>query len=91
MRPKSLVGLVDFTGLTVSEGLQQEIVALMEFCNPYFTATAVVANDPATISLVEAMIDHFGGINLTTYHDAESAKNGLFDKQECSQSSIGIS
>jgi hypothetical protein len=78
MPKKSIVGLVDFNGLTVADEVLPEMISLTEFCNPYFRATAVIANNPATTSLVETVIDHFGKINLPIYQEEETAKEWLF-------------
>lgn len=78
MPKKSIVGLVDFNGLTVSDAVFQEMIKLTEFCNPYFRATAAIANDSSTTSLVESVINHFGKINLPIYQDENKAKEWLF-------------
>ena len=78
MPKKSLVGLVDFTGLEVADEVVPEMILLTESCNPYFRATAVIANEPATIGLVEDVKNHFGKINLPIYQDEETAKKWLF-------------
>ena len=78
MPKKSMVGLADFNGLKVTENVTQELIRLMEFCNPYFRATATLANDPVTTSLVKTVINHFGDINLPIYQDEETAKEWLF-------------
>lgn len=78
MPKKSLVGLVDFTGLKVADEVVPEMIRLTEFCNPYFRATAVLANEPATISLAHDVINHFGRINLPIYQEEETAKKWLF-------------
>ena len=60
MPKKSIVGLVDFSGLKVTDEVTQEMIHLTEYCNPYFRATAVVTNDTTTTSLAESVINHFG-------------------------------
>jgi len=78
MPKKSIVGLVDFNGLTVADEVLQEMINLTEFCNPYFRATAAIANDPSTTSLVESVISHFGKINLPIFKEETVAKEWLF-------------
>ena len=78
MPKNSLVGLVDFTGLKVADEVVPEMIRLTESCNPYFRATAVIANEPATIGLAEDVIKHFGKINLPIYQEEETAKQWLF-------------
>lgn len=78
MPRKSIVGLVDFNGLTVADEVVLEMISLTEFCNPYFRATAAIANEPTEISLVESVIDHFGKINLPIYQEETAAKEWLF-------------
>ena len=78
MPKKSMVGLADFNGLIVTEEVTQELIHLAESCNPYFRATAVIANDDATISLANAVISHFGKINMPIYQEEELAKEWLF-------------
>ncbi len=78
MPKKSIVGLVVFSGLKVTEEVTQEIIRLTEFCNPYFRASAVIANDLESAGLAKAVINHFGKINFLIYPEEESAKNWLF-------------
>ena len=78
MPKKSLVGLADFNGLNVTEEVTQELIGLAESCNPYFRATATIANDDATIGLANAVANHFGKINMPIYQDEELAKEWLF-------------
>lgn len=80
MPKKSIVGLVDFNGLKVADEVTQEMIRLTESCNPYFRATAVLANDASTISLAESVINHFGKINLPIYQEEETAKQWLFSQ-----------
>ena len=78
MPKKSIVGLVDFNGLTVADEVLPEMISLTEFCNPYFRATAALANDTPAIALIESVISHFGRINLPIYQDEEAARGWLF-------------
>ena len=78
MSPKSLVGLADFNGLRVTEEVTQELIHLAESCSPYFRATAMIANDDATVGLANAVVNHFGKINMPIYQDEELAKEWLF-------------
>ena len=78
MPKKSIVGLVDFNGLTVADEVVQEMINLTEFCNPYFRATAAIANEPAALSLLESVKNHFGKINLPVYQEETAAKEWLF-------------
>ena len=78
MPKKSIVGLVDFNGLTVADEVVQEMISLTEFCNPYFRATAAITNGPATTSLVESVVNHFGKINLPIFQEETAAKEWLF-------------
>ncbi len=78
MPKKSIVGLVDFNGLTVADEIVQEMINLTEFCNPYFRATAAIANEPAALSLLESVKNHFGKINLPVYQEETAAKEWLF-------------
>ncbi len=78
MPKKSTVGLVDFNGLKVADEVTQEMIRLTESCNPYFRATAVIANDASTVKLAESVINHFGKINLPIYQEEGSAKEWLF-------------
>jgi hypothetical protein len=78
MPSQSMVGLVDFTGLKVADEVVPEMIRLAEFCNPYFRATAVIAKAPAEISLLEAVINHFGKINMPIYQEEVAAKEWLF-------------
>jgi hypothetical protein len=80
MPKKSIVGLVDFSGLTVADEIVQQMISLTEFCNPYFRATAAIAKTPAEISLVEAVINHFGKINMPVYQEEVAAKEWLFSQ-----------
>jgi hypothetical protein len=80
MPKKSIVGLVDFSGLTVADEIVQQMISLTEFCNPYFRATAAIAKTPAEISLVETVINHFGKINLPIYQEELAAKEWLFSQ-----------
>ena len=80
MPKKSMVGLVDFTGLKVADEVTQEMIHLTEFCNPYFRATAVIAKNQATTSLAEAVKKHFGKINMPIYQEEEPAKEWLFSQ-----------
>ena len=80
MPKKSMVGLVDFSGLKVADEVIQEMIRLTESCNPYFRATAVIVNDATTTSLAESVINHFGKINLPIYQEEESAKKWLFSQ-----------
>lgn len=80
MPKKSMVGLVDFSGLKVADEVTQEMIILTESCNPYFRATAVIAFDAITIKLAESVINHFGKINLPIYQEEESAKEWLFSQ-----------
>jgi hypothetical protein len=75
-----MVGLVDFNGLEVADEVTQEMIHLTESCNPYFRATAVIANDASTVSLAESVINHFGKINLPIYQEEDSAKKWLFSQ-----------
>ena len=78
MPKKSIVGLVDFRGLTVADEVVHEMISLTEFCNPYFRATAAIAIEPAEISLVESVTNHFGKINMPVYQEETTAKEWLF-------------
>lgn len=78
MPTKSVVGLADFNGLKVTEEVTQELIHLAESCTPYFRATAMIANDDATVILANAVINHFGKINMPIYQDEELAKEWLF-------------
>jgi len=78
MPKKSLVGLVDFTGLKIADEVVPEMIRLTESCNPYFRATAVIANEPSIIGLANAVIKHFVKINLPIYQEEETAKKWLF-------------
>ena len=78
MPKKSMVGLADFNGLIVAEEVTQELIHLAESCSPYFRATAMIANDDATKSLANAVINHFGKINMPIYQEEELAKKWLF-------------
>jgi hypothetical protein len=78
MPKKSIVGLVDFSGLTVADEVVDEMISLTEFCNPYFRATAAIANEPAEISLLESVINHFDGINLPVCQEETTAREWLF-------------
>jgi hypothetical protein len=78
MPKKSIVGLVDFSGLTVADEIVQKMISLTESCNPYFRATAAIAKTPAEISFVEAVINHFGKINMPLYQEEVAAKEWLF-------------
>jgi len=80
MPQKSLVGLVDFTGLKIADEVVHEMIQLTEFCNPYFRATAAMANNSATTSLVESVVNHFGNINMPIYQEEEPAKEWLFSQ-----------
>lgn len=80
MPKKSIVGLVDFNGLQIADQVTQEMILLTESCNPYFRATAVIANDATTVSLAENVISHFGKINLPIYQEEEAAKQWLFSQ-----------
>jgi len=77
MPKKSIVGLADFSGITVADEIVPEMINLTEFCNPYFRATAAIANEPAAISLLESVVDHFDKINLPIYQEEETAKEWL--------------
>ena len=59
-----MVGLTDFKGMKVTEEVTQELILLAESCNPYFRATATIANDDDTIGLANAVKSHFGKINI---------------------------
>jgi hypothetical protein len=76
MPKKSMVGLVDFTGLKVTE----EVVKLTAFCNPYFRASAVIAPDLESTGLANAMINNFAGINLPIHPEEETALMWLFSQ-----------
>jgi hypothetical protein len=78
MPKKSLVGLADFKGLRVTEVVTQELIHLAEACSPYFRATATIANDDVTIGLANAVVNHFGKINMPIYQEEEPAKEWLF-------------
>ncbi len=78
MPKKSMVGLADFNGLMVTEEVTQELIRLAESCSPYFRATATIANDDATKSLANAVINHFGKINMPIYQEEDLAKEWLF-------------
>jgi hypothetical protein len=78
MPKKSILGLVDFNGLTVADEVVEEMVSLTEFCNPYFRATAAIANEPAELSLLESVINHFDDINLPVYQEETTAREWLF-------------
>ena len=78
MPKQSMVGLVDFSGLKVTEEVTQEMIRLTEFCNPYFRASAMIANDLESTGLAKAVINHFGKINFPIHPEEESAKKWLF-------------
>ena len=78
MPKKSIVGLVDFNGLTVADEVVQEMISLAKFCNPHFRATAVIANDEASINLANTIVNHFGKINMPIYQEEVAAKEWLF-------------
>lgn len=78
MPKKSIVGLVDFSGLTVAGEVVDEMISLTEFCNPYFRATAAIANEPAEISLLESVVNHFDKINMPVYQEETAAREWLF-------------
>ena len=78
MPHKSMVGLVDFTGLKVADEVTQEVISLVESCNPYFRASAVLVDNDATAGLANAIINHFGKINMPIYQEEEPAKEWLF-------------
>ena len=80
MPKKSMVGLVNFTGLKVADEVVPEMIHLSEFCNPYFRATAVITSDQATTRLANAVIDHFGKINMPIYQEESAAKEWLFSQ-----------
>ncbi|MCK4508601.1 MAG: hypothetical protein KAU27_08675 [Desulfuromonadales bacterium] len=80
MPKKSIVGLVDLKGLKVADEVTHEMINLTESCNPYFRATAVIANDDATTSLANAVISHYGKINMPIYIEEEAAKEWLFSQ-----------
>jgi DNA-binding IclR family transcriptional regulator len=66
------------TSLTVADKIAQQMISLTEFCNPYFRATAAIAKAPAEISLLEAVVDHFGKINMPLYQEEVTAKEWLY-------------
>ena len=78
MPKQSMVGLVNFSGLKVTEEVTQEIIRLTEFCSPYFRASAVIAPDLESTGLAKALINHFGKINLPIHPEEETAKKWLF-------------
>ena len=80
MPKKSMVGLVDLDGLKVSDEVPQMLIHLMESCNPYFRATAVLANDAAATGLATTVISHFGKINMPVYQEEELAKEWLLSQ-----------
>lgn len=80
MPKKSIVGLVDFTGLRVTDEVVQEMILLTESCNPYFRATGVIAVDDASTGLAKAVINYFGKINIPLYQEEAPAKAWLFSQ-----------
>jgi hypothetical protein len=80
MPKKSMVGLVDISGLKVTEDVAQEMISLTEFCNPYFRASAVIANDLEATGLANSVVNHFEGINLPIHPEEETAKKWLFSQ-----------
>ena len=56
------------------------MISLTEYCNPHFRATAVIADHDTNKSLANAVISHFGKINMPIYQKEEPAKEWLFSQ-----------
>ena len=80
MPKKSMVGLVCFNGLSVADEVTREMISLTELCSPHFRATAMIVDNDATTSLANAVISHFGKINMPIYQEEEPAKEWLFSQ-----------
>jgi len=80
MPKKSIVGLVDLTGLKVADEMTHEMIRLMESCGQFVRATAVLADDAESVRLAKAVSTHFGGIDLPIYQEEEAAKEWLFSQ-----------
>lgn len=80
MPKKSIVGLVDLTGLKVANEVLEVLINLAELSNPHFRATAVLTSSPETTDLAKAVINHFGKINMPIFQEEEAAKKWLFSQ-----------
>jgi hypothetical protein len=78
MPKQSVVGLVDFRGLLVSDEIKQELIRLTEITYPYFRASALMACDAQTRELAATITSRVGGTKLPVYEDEEAAKKWLF-------------
>lgn len=74
---KSMVGLIDFSNLTVGEEVIEDLIRLTEYSNPFFRASAVVANNREGDCIVKALIAHFGKLNFHIFEDEAAARNCL--------------
>lgn len=74
---KAMVGLIDFTSLTVGDEVVEDLIHLTGYSNPFFRASAVVANNREGNSLVDALIAHFGKLNFHVFKDESAARECL--------------
>lgn len=77
MPKKSVVGLVDLTGLHVHLSTLNEMIRLTYECNPHFKATAVLALGAATKNLANSVITYYGNINMKVFENQLEAMDWL--------------
>jgi hypothetical protein len=80
MPKQSVVGLVDFRGLQVSDEIKQELIRLAEMTYPYFRASALMASDAQSRELAATITSRIGETKLPVYEDEETAKKWLFSQ-----------
>ena len=80
MPKKSMVALVDFTDLSVEDGMEKDLIELTNFCNPNFKASAIIAKNVGTRGLANQIIDHFGRLNMEIFGEESQAVEWLKTK-----------
>jgi hypothetical protein len=78
MPKQSVVGLVDFRDIVMSEESTQHLFRLVERAAPYFRASAFLENGGDSLKMAETVSKRFDVAKLPVYQDEDLAVQWLF-------------
>ncbi len=77
MPNKSMVLLVDFRNLVISESLAKDLTRLAQKCHPHMIATAIIVWDISTRNFTDSLMSLFGDIKMKAFRKINEAEDWL--------------
>jgi hypothetical protein len=74
---ESMVGLIDFSDLSFSDEVIENLILLTVLSNPFFRASAVISNNQHGDNIVKALFAHFPKLNFHVLKDETAARECL--------------